>query len=103
MGNGGFRIKTVGKVINGVEVKIAESGEILVKGPNIMVGYYKDPEKTAKVLKDGYFHTGDKGEICEDGFLRITGRTKEMFKTSGGKYVIPTLLEGKLKQSRFIE
>ena len=101
--NGGFRIKTVGKVINGVKVKIAKSGEILVKGPNIMVGYYKDPEKTTKVLKDGYFHTGDKGEICEDGFLRITGRTKEMFKTSGGKYVIPTLLEGKLKQSRFIE
>ncbi len=101
--NGGFRIGTVGKIIEGVEVKIADTGEILAKGPNIMVGYYKDPEKTAQVLKDGYFHTGDKGEICEEGFLKITGRTKEMFKTSGGKYVIPPLLEGKLKQSRFIE
>ncbi|SEB41542.1 long-chain acyl-CoA synthetase [Tenacibaculum sp. MAR_2009_124] len=101
--NKGFRVGTVGKVIDGVDVKIADNGEILVKGPNIMVGYYKDPEKSAKVLKDGYFHTGDKGEICEEGFLKITGRTKEMFKTSGGKYVIPPLLEGKLKQSRFIE
>lgn len=101
--NGGFRIGTVGKMIDGVDVKIADNGEILVKGANVMMGYYKDPEKTAEVLKDGYFHTGDKGEVCEEGFLKITGRTKEMFKTSGGKYVIPPLLEGKLKQSRFIE
>ncbi|MEQ6122881.1 long-chain fatty acid--CoA ligase [Pseudotenacibaculum sp. MALMAid0570] len=101
--NKGFRIGTVGRVIDGVEVKIAEDGEILAKGPNIMMGYYKDPEKTAEVIKDGYFHTGDKGEICKDGFLKITGRTKEMFKTSGGKYVVPPLLEGELKQSRFIE
>ncbi|CAM1353935.1 MULTISPECIES: AMP-dependent synthetase/ligase [Tenacibaculum] len=101
--NGGFRVGTVGRIINGVEVKIAENGEILAKGPNIMMGYYKDPEKSAEVLKDGYFHTGDKGEVCEEGFLKITGRTKEMFKTSGGKYVIPPLLEGELKQSRFIE
>ncbi len=100
---GRFRIGTVGRVIENVEVKIADTGEILVKGPNVMMGYYKDPEKTAQVIKDGYFHTGDKGEICEEGFLKITGRTKEMFKTSGGKYVVPTLLEGKLKQSRFIE
>ncbi|WGH76660.1 AMP-dependent synthetase/ligase [Tenacibaculum tangerinum] len=103
MRNGGFRVGTVGKLIDGVEVKIADNGEILVKGPNVMQGYYKDPEKTAEVLKGGYFHTGDKGEICEDGFLKITGRTKEMFKTSGGKYIIPPLLEGELKQSRFIE
>ncbi|PQJ23209.1 long-chain fatty acid--CoA ligase [Tenacibaculum sp. SG-28] len=103
MNNGGFRVGTVGKIIGGVEVKIAENGEILVKGPNIMQGYYKDAEKTAEVLKDGYFHTGDKGEISEDGFLKITGRTKEMFKTSGGKYIVPPLLEGELKQSRFIE
>lgn len=101
--NGGFRVGTVGRIIDGVEIKLAETGEILVKGPNIMQGYYKDPEKTAEVLKDGYFHTGDKGEISEDGFLKITGRTKEMFKTSGGKYVVPPLLEGELKQSRFIE
>ncbi|WP_428743017.1 AMP-dependent synthetase/ligase [Tenacibaculum sp.] len=103
MRNGGFRLGTVGKVIDGVEVKIADTGEILVKGPNVMQGYYKDPEKTAEALQNGYFHTGDKGEICKDGFLKITGRTKEMFKTSGGKYVIPPLLEGELKQSRFIE
>ena len=103
MRNGGFKIGTVGKLIDGVEVKIAETGEILVKGPNVMLGYYKDPEKTAEVIKDGYFHTGDKGEFCKDGFLKITGRTKEMFKTSGGKYIIPPLLEDELKQSRFIE
>ena len=101
--NGGFKIGTVGRIIEGVEVKIAEDGEILAKGPNIMQGYYKDPEKTAEVLKDGYFHTGDKGEVDSDGFLKITGRTKEMFKTSGGKYVVPPILEGELKQSRFIE
>jgi len=99
----GFRVGTVGKVIDGVEVKIAETGEILVKGPNVMLGYYKDPVKTAEVLKEGYFHSGDKGEVDADGFLKITGRTKEMFKTSGGKYVIPPLLEGELKQSLFIE
>ena len=101
--NGGFRPGTVGKVIDDVEIKIAETGEILVKGPNIMMGYYKDEEKSAQVLKDGYFHTGDKGELDADGFLKITGRTKEMFKTSGGKYVVPPLLEGELKQSLFIE
>ena len=101
--NGYFKIGTVGKVIEGVEVKIAENGEILIKGPNIMQGYYKDPKKTAEAIKDGYFYSGDKGEIDADGFLKITGRTKEMFKTSGGKYVIPPLLEGELKQSLFIE
>lgn len=101
--NGGFRIGTVGRIIDGVEVKIADDGEILAKGPNIMQGYYKDPEKTASVMSGDYFKTGDKGEVCKEGFLKITGRTKEMFKTSGGKYVVPTLLEGELKQSRFIE
>ncbi|CAA0198169.1 AMP-dependent synthetase/ligase [Tenacibaculum maritimum] len=100
--NGGFKIGTVGKIIDDVEVKIAEDDEILIKGPNVMQGYYKDPEKTSEVLKNGYFHTGDTGEI-NDGFLKITGRKKEMFKTSGGKYVVPPLLEGQLKQSRFIE
>jgi len=102
-GKRGFRVGTVGRVINGVEVKIAQNGEILVKGPNVMQGYYKDQEKTAEVIQDGYFHTGDKGEFDKDGFLKITGRTKEMFKTSGGKYVVPPLLEGELKQSLFIE
>ena len=99
----GFRVGTVGRILKNVEVKIAENGEILVKGPNVMQGYYKDPKKTAEVIKDGYFHTGDKGEIDSDGFLKITGRTKEMFKTSGGKYIVPPLLEGDLKQSLFIE
>ncbi|RKF03771.1 long-chain acyl-CoA synthetase [Tenacibaculum lutimaris] len=103
MRDGGFRLGTVGRLIDGVEVKIADNGEILVKGPNVMQGYYKDLEKTAEALQNGYFHTGDKGELSEDGFLKITGRTKEMFKTSGGKYIIPPLLEGQLKQSRFIE
>jgi len=101
--NGGFRIGTVGKIIDNVEVKIAEDGEILAKGPNIMQGYYKDPEKTATVMTGDYFHTGDIGEIDSDGFLKITDRKKEMFKTSGGKYVAPALIENQLKQSRFIE
>ncbi|NNC49306.1 MAG: long-chain fatty acid--CoA ligase [Flaviramulus sp.] len=98
-----FKVGTVGKPIKNVEVKIAEDGEILIKGPNVMMGYFKDPIKTAEVMSGDYFHTGDKGEIDPDGFLKITGRKKEMFKTSGGKYVIPTLLENELKQSRFIE
>lgn len=103
LANGMYKVGTVGKPIDNVEVKIAEDEEILIKGPNVMLGYYKDPEKTASVMTDKYFHTGDKGEIDQDGFLKITGRKKEMFKTSGGKYVIPTLLENELKQSRFIE
>lgn len=101
--NNGWRIGTVGRIIEGVEVKIANDGEILCKGPNVMMGYYKDPGKTAEVLKDGYFHTGDIGEIDSDGFLKITDRKKEMFKTSGGKYVAPQILENSFKQSRFIE
>ncbi len=103
MRNGGFRIGTVGRVIENVEVKIAEDGEILCKGPNVMIGYYKDEAQTAEVIKNGYFHTGDIGEIDADGFLKITDRKKEMFKTSGGKYVAPQVLENSFKQSRFIE
>lgn len=101
--NNMYKVGTVGKAIDNVEIKIAEDGEILVKGPNVMMGYYKDPEKTDEVMTGDYFHTGDKGEVDSEGFLKITGRKKEMFKTSGGKYVIPTLLENELKQSRFIE
>ncbi|OXB03237.1 AMP-dependent synthetase/ligase [Flavobacterium pectinovorum] len=101
--NKGFKIGTVGKVIRNVEVKIAEDGEILCKGPNVMLGYYKDQEKTDEALKDGYFHTGDIGEIDSEGFLKITDRKKEMFKTSGGKYIAPQLIENAMKQSRFIE
>src|SRR5690554_6205580 len=103
MRNGGFKIGTVGRPIDNVEVKIAEDGEILCKGPNIMQGYYKDPDKTNEALKNGYFHTGDIGEIDSQGFLKITDRKKEMFKTSGGKYVAPQTIENTLKQSRFIE
>ena len=103
MRNHGFKIGTVGKIIDNVEVKIAEDGEILCKGPNIMIGYYKDEELTKQALADGYFHTGDIGEIDSEGFLKITDRKKEMFKTSGGKYISPQLLENAMKQSRFIE
>ncbi len=102
--NHGFKIGTVGKVIDKVEVKIAEDGEILTKGPNLMLGYYKEPDKTKEAIdEDGWFHTGDIGEIDSEGFLRITDRKKEMFKTSGGKYVAPQLIENIMKQSRFIE
>ena len=98
-----FRIGTVGKVIKDTEVKIAADGEILVKGPQVMMGYYNEPELTASVLKDGYFHTGDIGELDKDGFLKITDRKKEMFKTSGGKYVAPQVVENAMKESLFIE
>lgn len=98
-----FRIGTVGKVIDGVTVKIAEDGEILCKGPNVMMGYYKEEEKTKEVMSCDYFHTGDIGEIDADGFLKITDRKKEMFKTSGGKYIAPQVIENKMKQSLFIE
>ncbi|MFB9054053.1 AMP-dependent synthetase/ligase [Formosa undariae] len=101
--NFGFKVGTVGKLIDKVEVKIAEDGEILVKGPNVMLGYYKDPVKTASVMTGDFFHTGDIGEIDTEGFLKITDRKKEIFKTSGGKYVAPAVLENRLKQSRFIE
>ncbi len=94
---------TVGPLIDGVEVKIAEDGEILCKGPNIMMGYYKHPELTAEVIKDGWFYTGDIGTMVDDKFLKITDRKKELFKTSGGKYVAPLPIENKLKESTFVE
>jgi long-chain acyl-CoA synthetase len=103
MRNKGFRVGTAGRIIDNVDVKIAEDGEILCKGPNVMIGYYKDESQTKEVIKDGYFHTGDIGEISPDGFLKITDRKKEMFKTSGGKYIAPQFLENAMKQSRFIE
>jgi long-chain acyl-CoA synthetase len=102
MRNGGFRVGTVGKVIDNVHVKIAADGEILCKGPNVMMGYYKDEKLTNEVIVDGYFHTGDIGVFDKDGFLKITDRKKEMFKTSGGKYIAPQLIENTMKQSRFI-
>ena len=101
--NNGFKIGTAGRIIKNVEIKIAPDGEILCKGPNVMMGYYKDEKLTNEAIVDGYFHTGDIGEVDSDNFLKITDRKKEMFKTSGGKYIAPQLLENAMKQSRFIE
>lgn len=103
MRNNFFKIGSVGQIIDGVTVKIAEDGEILCKGPNVMMGYYKDQEKTAEVMTGDFFHTGDIGEIDANGFLKITDRKKEMFKTSGGKYIAPQVIENQMKQSLFIE
>ncbi|MDX1447094.1 AMP-dependent synthetase/ligase [Lishizhenia sp.] len=100
----GIKIGSVGTTLDGVTVKIAEDGEILAKGPNVMMGYYNQPEKTAEAIDaDGWFHTGDIGQIEDGKFLRITDRKKEIFKTSGGKYIIPQMMENKFKESRFIE
>ncbi|HXB09414.1 MAG TPA: long-chain fatty acid--CoA ligase [Puia sp.] len=94
---------TVGPLIPGVEVRIAEDGEILARGPNVMMGYYKRPDLTAEAIVDGWFHTGDIGEFVDNKFLKITDRKKEMFKTSGGKYVAPLAIEGKMKESPYVE
>ena len=94
---------TVGPLIDGVEVKIADDGEILCKGPNVMMGYYKQPELTAEAIGDGWFKTGDIGMMIDNKFLKITDRKKELFKTSGGKYVSPLPIESKLKESMYIE
>ena len=99
----GRKFGTVGRLLSGVQVKIAADGEILCKGPNVMLGYYKNPELTAEVLEDGWFHTGDIGELDRDSFLKITDRKKEIFKTSGGKYVAPLPIENKMKENYFIE
>jgi len=99
----GRKFGSVGPLIDGVEVKIAEDGEILSKGPNIMMGYYKRPDLTADVIRDGWFSTGDIGLLEQGKFLKITDRKKEMFKTSGGKYVAPLPIENKLKESLYIE
>ncbi len=98
----GRMLGTVGPLIENVEVKFGEDGEILCKGPNVMLGYYKHPELTAECMQDGWFKTGDIGVMIGD-FLKITDRKKEIFKTSGGKYVAPIAIENKLKESRFIE
>lgn len=100
----GIRIGTVGALIDGVQVKIAADGEILVKGPNVMMGYYNNQEATNEVMdSEGWFHTGDIGEFQEEKFLKITDRKKEIFKTSGGKYIVPQAMENRFKESRFIE
>ncbi|MCO4293657.1 AMP-dependent synthetase/ligase [Solitalea sp. MAHUQ-68] len=99
-----YKFNTVGKPINNVVVRIAEDGEILCKGPNVFVGYYKRQDLTEKAIDaEGWFHTEDIGELDRDGFLRITDRKKEMFKTAGGKYVSPQAIENKLKESLLIE
>ena len=103
MRSNNFKIGTVGKIIDGVEVKIADDGEILCKGPNVMMGYYKEEKMTQEVMSGDYFHTGDIGEVDDQGFLKITDRKKEMFKTSGGKYIAPQVIESQMKQSLFIE
>ncbi|MEA5457747.1 long-chain fatty acid--CoA ligase [Arcicella sp. LKC2W] len=99
-----FRIGCVGTILPNIELKIAEDGEICVKGPSIMKGYYNKPQATAEAIDaDGWFHTGDIGELSEGKYLKITDRKKEIFKTSGGKYVAPQLVENKLKESILIE
>ncbi|MBS1589943.1 MAG: AMP-binding protein, partial [Bacteroidetes bacterium] len=99
----GRRVGTIGPLIQNVEVKIAADGEILTRGNNVMVGYYKRPDLTAEVMEDGWFKTGDIGEWVEGKFLKITDRKKEIFKTSGGKYVAPQAVENKMRESAFIE
>ncbi len=106
MAGHGFMIGTVGRLLQDVEVKIAADGEILCKGPNVMMGYYKDPERTREVLtEDGWFHTGDIGKFtgAKNDFLKITDRKKEIFKTSGGKYVAPQPIENNIKSSTYIQ
>ena len=100
----GMRIGTVGPLLDNVQVRFGDDGEILVKGPNVMMGYYKLPEKTKEDIdENGWFHTGDIGIMEDERFLKITDRKKEIFKTSGGKYIAPQAMENKFKESRFIE
>jgi long-chain acyl-CoA synthetase len=98
-----IRIGSVGQPMPGLEVKIAEDGEILLRCPSMMLGYYLDPDKTSETLRDGWLHTGDKGELDADGFLKITGRVKDIFKTSKGKYVAPAPIEGEIAKNLWVE
>jgi long-chain acyl-CoA synthetase len=95
-------VGSVGIPFEGIEIRIADDGEILVRGPNVMRGYYGQPEATAAVLKDGWFYTGDVGHMEKNGHLYITDRKKDLFKLSNGKYVAPQLIESLLKQSEFV-
>ncbi|QEC52257.1 long-chain acyl-CoA synthetase [Anseongella ginsenosidimutans] len=104
LGRGNHKLGSVGRPVEGTEVKIAPDGEILCRGENVMMGYFKRPDATASEIdEDGWFHTGDIGRLDGDGFLFITGRKKELFKTAGGKYVSPPVIENKFKESPFIE
>jgi long-chain acyl-CoA synthetase len=99
-----IRVGTVGPILPGVEMRLAEDGEITCKGPNVMLGYFKEPELTKNTIdKDGFFHTGDIGEMIDGKYLKITDRKKEIFKLSNGKYIAPQTIENKLKESFFIE
>ncbi|MET1078071.1 MAG: AMP-binding protein [Pseudomonas sp.] len=100
---GQVRFGSVGRSMPDNELRIAEDGEILFRSPALMLGYYLDPEKTAKTLRDGWLHTGDKGEVDAEGYLRITGRLKDIFKTSKGKYVAPGPIEGAIAQNLMVE
>jgi long-chain acyl-CoA synthetase len=100
---GHVRFGTVGRPMPGLDVRIADSGEILLRSPTLMQGYYLEPEKTAEALVDGWLHTGDKGELDSDGYLRITGRLKDIFKTTKGKYVAPAPIEGEIAKSCHVE
>ncbi len=100
---GQVRFGTVGRPMQGLEVRIADDGEILFRSPTLMQGYYREPAKTAEALVDGWLHTGDKGELDSDGYLRITGRVKDIFKTTKGKYVAPALIEGEIAKNALVE
>lgn len=100
---GQVRLGTVGRPMPGLEVRIDDSGEILLRSVTLMQGYYRDPQKTAETLRDGWLHTGDKGQLDADGYLRITGRVKDIFKTSKGKYVAPAPIEGEIAKSNWVE
>src|SRR5256884_3306141 len=99
---GDNRVSSIGKPFKGIEVKIAEDGEMLVRGPTVMKGYYGHPEATKKVIRDGWFATGDVGYMDEQGHLFITDRKKDLFKLSNGKYIAPQQIESLLKQSEFV-
>ncbi|OUS39913.1 hypothetical protein A9R00_08705 [Oleispira antarctica] len=98
-----IRLGTVGQPLNGCDIKISQQGEILIKSPATMQGYYLDDEKTQEVIKEGYYHTGDKGQLCQDGFLTITGRIKDTFKTSKGEFITPSHIENLLAENTNIE